>query len=191
MAEATDNIVYWTKVQIGLGVAGSLFLLWTLYETRRTANTAHKEFMATHRPRMRVRSVHIYNLGTTRPMEISVFIVNVGETEATVTHFGADIALQQNGQWEDSVPSPSMRRLDEQAPMKSGVGLAYPASDESPMSRAAFERVLAGKSHLFVVGEVRYVDSIDTVRHTGFIFFYEKHGQRFVPYTDPSYSYED
>lgn len=50
VAQATDAIVLWTKISVILGALGAITIVWTLFETRRSVETANRALIIENRP---------------------------------------------------------------------------------------------------------------------------------------------
>jgi hypothetical protein len=81
VADSTERILYWTRIQIGLSALGIFGLGWTLFETRRTANAAllaNKIAERSHMPFVKVTRVSI-EISDRNP-SVRIYFKNTGKS---------------------------------------------------------------------------------------------------------------
>jgi hypothetical protein len=166
-----------------------IFLVRTYRETKRTADaametarTAHREFIASHRPRMVVRALRLSRpefFGEGGPSPGVTFVVaNVGESEGKVTEVRGGVHIGGDG-----VPQGLSFPLCERftlptATLASGAGEVFPLNNIAQLEAADAARIVTGQVGLYYVGEVVYVDGAHITRKTGFCRRYHPGGRR-------------
>jgi hypothetical protein len=203
VAEYTRWLVYVTG---GL-VLVALFQNWFLYQADKTArisaeaakasvDSARQEFVATHRPRMRIRRIHFDGDATILdPLSATLWVVNVGEAVATIEGIEFGFARKQNGGWlnrQMPVLGTGLTALSEPnckagEPKMLGLIRATP-----PLDAQAKADINSGEHEFCIVGVVRYHDEIGITRETGFCWSYDLRAQDFrKPMGNDEFNYED
>jgi hypothetical protein len=177
--------------------------------TRESIELANREYISTHRPKLRIRFVVITNpvppnlhplptIAVGQHIVGHLNIVNVGETVARIRQSHCIVFWTQ----ESGLPmSPPYQR--DNANGFAGNQVIQPAqswefnfrSAAAMGDDAAEYRILTRGYHLYVMGWVRYADDRDVVRQTKFCRLYgvsegERH-PRFHIVQDPDYESED
>jgi hypothetical protein len=195
-----------------LGV--STIFLWSA--TRRAANATQtladltgREFIATYRPRLRVRNVRLQHsvppnlqpldlIATGQRVRGQIDIVNTGETEARIieshcdVHWSNNFILPVNQPHETTHPN-NFAKL----PVLVSGGAIAPEflSTDLMGNDAKSYNAATGGHRVHVYGWIRYTDSRKVKRLTAFCRRYEvpegKSFPRFSKVDDPDYEYED
>jgi hypothetical protein len=151
--------------------------------TQQSIDLTRSEFLATHRPRLRVRVV---KLGETviDSIKIQYTIINVGETPAKMTlHKTTTIAQAADG---GVIPS-SIH--DEECVRLTGGEAKILQTRVIPDFDTSFD--LASGGAVIFRGIIEYVDDVGVKRRTGFLRTYKLAIGRFVADTDLNEEYED
>lgn len=181
----------------GLAVAGFTFTLWLT--TRRMWRTsvqqiklAREEFVVTHRPRVIVRGMSLFDPTEIRPgvrSKIFIAVVNVGDTRATVreirarAYFVTDLENINVGQ--------DFHHLDVSGlpPLLAGqhgeIGLLL----DQPLTESDIRQLSMHNQRLVVVGFVTYLDDNGSQRMSGFARCLHLRSARFLPLSDPEYEF--
>jgi len=128
-----------------------------------------QEFIATHRPKIRVRG--FISKSETLITQPGFEIINVGETAGSIlsSHFRVISAANESeavAQFDDTTPN-NLIPLRE---MKAGESIRMnelPFSDDVKSAKLKYEAG-AGHVHLFAIGWIQYGDKNRALRRTGF-----------------------
>jgi hypothetical protein len=197
--------LFWATVALSVIAVGQLFaFLWQGIQLKRAVDLANREFIATHRPRLKIRRTFVVgfherfpNAGITPGQELnaSIEIVNIGDTKGTIvwSRYRIYFGKQDYSLITHYVPphtlAPGPVTLD------GGQRLGFELVDRVPNDAAqegALIRPRWGQDdwHMVVIGEVRYADGNGCIRYLGFCREMRSYG-RFRAVADPDYEYED
>jgi hypothetical protein len=151
----------------------------------------NREFIASHLPRLRVQRVECSFPDVGQQAAAEVVIVNVGDSDATITAIGAAIFLRHLG-LEETPWNPTPRPLAETAVLAPGQPTDIPVSTEEALVFEQVRSVNIGERELVLVGMVRYEDDNGISRLTGFCRRYHRDKIRYirVDASDPHADYE-
>jgi hypothetical protein len=173
-------------------LAVSTIGLWMV--TRRSLDQAEKVFIATHRPRLRVRRVEgIIEDGDGHEV-CFVTVTNVGDSEAFIESVGHDLARRRSGtkgrahQWIDPGLNASATPI---RPIRMEIGDRHVFDVRASRAIIDADRYAdaAGTQDVCAVGEIRYRDRFGAFRETGFFRVYDRQSQSFIAL--PEEEYED
>lgn len=173
-------------------LAVSTFLLWL--STHKLWKSTYKAFIATNRPRLRIRHIQFDGLSKTDILPTWVYITNIGGSDATEIVFNAVFALRTGSirtpPWIDNLPHSPGHGPSLLAP---GDGRTpYEPSTKIDFNAGDYDKIMAGEKTLLIIGKVRYRDTNQTERETGFCWAYDPcTGEFSKPAKDDQYSYED
>jgi hypothetical protein len=196
LGQVRETLDDWEPVFVGLGTlviaAFTGTLWWSTYNlwkaTRESHALARQEFVATHRPHVIVRFIQ-------GPVEdaqghecIGVIVVNIGETEATITEVRHDLARQSRQGWESgglegSATVAAMQPII----LQSGERHTFKVRSNKPVTEYERYADAAGLHELCAVGEIRYRDGNGIVRETGFFRVYDPISKSFIPRQSEEY----
>jgi hypothetical protein len=178
---ATDDIITVGAILVTAAatVAMALFTKTLANVTGKSVDLAREEFISAHRPRLRIRGIQTDGLS----MGTYIKVVNVGETTATITGVTGVLARRQGARWVPEGPDLSNPR-----PLLAPVESIVRAGEERGFGFFP-NGYPNGDAPLFLVGLIKYVDALGTVRATGFAWFYDAVQNAFThPHkTDKSY----
>jgi hypothetical protein len=153
-----------------------------------------QEFIATHRPKIRVRG--FISKSETLITQPGFEIINVGETAGSIlgSHFRIISAANESeaiAQFDDTTPN----NLIPQREMKAGESIRMnelPFSDDVKSAKLKYEAG-GGRIHLFAIGWIQYGDKNGALRRTGFCRRYESKARLYRVSADvvPDFEYED
>jgi hypothetical protein len=210
IARFTERL-FWATVALSvIAVFQFLAFLWQGAQLQRTVRATEKEFLASHRPRMRLKHMWLIDQTAWRmggPFEVNLDIVNVGDTTGGITWINYDtlilapnLRLPQRPTYDEFTGEPGLRttRFRTNTPLRSGVTLARPVCDGRILDDTEVHDILWGERRLYLIGTIEYVDSTG-VRQTGFCrqFTYNSYPPdpqdfgRFEIYNDYDYEFED
>lgn len=164
---------------------------------------AEAEFVATHRPRLRVRNVVVGDrpgddgqiLPSGIPLTGQFYCANVGDTEATVTESGCWVCLRSGDlpmrrPYEGATGNAPIAKL---TTIKAGVSVpGVFGSDERILSTDESNAIIDGRGlTLWVLGWIEYRDAEATPRRTTFCRRFDPEKRRFVRVDDPDYEHEE
>ena len=163
---------------------------------------ARIEFIATHRPRLRVRNVVVKPVSVTgfkptvfHPGQFvsgQCYIANSGGSAAHITEAHCDVFITSN-------PLPMERPYEGQdgnsaikLTIEAGTSVPLPFQSTSQISSRESEDILSGGNYrIYVMGWVEYSDDMNIMRRTAFCRKYDFIRRRFYPVDDPDYEHEE
>jgi hypothetical protein len=179
---AFSTIGLWV-VTIGLYLAGE-----------RQFRLARKEFLSTHRPRIRIKHVWLMNeFWYDHPLNVKVVCVNCGTIDARIIDYGLDFLIIRKGA---SLPANHKFAFERaiNMPLKSGISGTFPDLEQS-IDEAAEVSVRNGQANFYCVGYLHYLDEANNPRTTAFcrqlILGQLRGGGHFLRIENPDYEYED
>jgi hypothetical protein len=220
LADYTEQLAFFTKwlfiatVVLGLATGG---LLWFArkqsIDTKEIIKSTRDEFLATHRPRMRLKHAWLTDQTAWRlggPLEINLDFVNIGSGTAYITWINYQSILLAKGERLPQRPPydeapPSGLRITRFG--KEGVvhiinsGVTHPRQVcDGILSDSEVHDILWGKRTLCLIGTIEYWDKFAKhLRQTAFCrkLTYQQYPPasgdmgRFCVVKDPDYEYED
>jgi hypothetical protein len=157
---------------------------------------SRKKFVATHRPRLRVRGIQTDGLGGAT----FVSIANVGESTADIVGIAAAFAIKRGLRWPSGRPTLAPETAPTEKLFKildPGVRRTFilPTGDFIIPDFNTREFAM-GSQAVVAVGIIRYADDIGTKRCTGFCWTYDPAQMEFIAPPSPNeieteYNYED
>lgn len=166
--------------------------LWEAGE--RQFDLARREFLTTHRPRIRFK--HVWLLSEFKydtPLIGHVTCINSGPADAVIFQYGIKFSLIEMGKL---LPVPSQfQHLRTDITLPSGVSLPFPDTTYIP-TKSDEENIRSGRARLFFAGFLLYHDGIGNIRTTAFCRVMPRPGSpedngRLAVFDDPDYEYED
>ena len=175
---------FWTAVFTGMLTLSTVLLWWTTRqslkhaqadserqsrETREQIELSRKQFIATHRPKMIVRSIQ-YENGL-----MNIVFVNTGTSDALIRNVYAGFGCKAwNGiSWTNRVFKYVIR--NDRIP--TGAMIAVDPNEED--ADFPMDRIANMSDRLFVFGHIAYDDENGTYRKMGFIRWYDVQFNRF------------
>jgi hypothetical protein len=138
------------------------------------ATLAHQSYLATHRPRLRVRFI---DCGEPKPNDrpgAVIRIANVGYTDAKIVSIGADIFRRTGGR---TIPG-GWSAIPQTVPLnpiaEPSQELLFTVMGGSAVSENNVRRILLGEDELCLLGIVIYEDYNGTKRTTSFFRIYDR-----------------
>jgi hypothetical protein len=148
-------------------LARSTKKLWET--TNKSVDLAREEFIATHRPKIIVRSFQITNrdMPIGKPIGFIFIAQNIGETAAKIIEVRSGTFIQSA---KTIIPTDLSFAFYEEfnVTLASGERELFPGNGGSSPEGEESMSVYAGNSALYCMGTIVYVDSIGTRRETGF-----------------------
>jgi hypothetical protein len=175
---------------------------WQGIQLRNSVKASRDEFLATHRPAIRIKHVVLRNdIWQEEPIVIDVTCVNKGISAAALQHIGITYFVARKGR---PLPiQPAIPAVREYRGARLEVGINY------PFENININRILTAqenadiqqeRSELYCVGWVSYLDGANRMRITGFCRVLRLpplevprtiENCRFRRVRDPDYEYED
>jgi hypothetical protein len=176
LVEFTGELAWFTK---GLFVATSALVVATVAlgiaaffqsrDIKQSLKLARDEFNATHRPKLIVRSFQIGDLDLPKGKQVNFIFnaQNVGDSAATIIEVRSATFVHNAG---DPIPTDLSFPFYEpfNVVLKSGERELFPANGGSILVENEPMEIFAGKSALYCMGTIVYVDAGGTRRETGF-----------------------
>lgn len=104
--QLTESLVGWTKI---LGVATAILALFTIglwWVTRGTLKHLEREFVASHRPKLRIRQVRYTDPPAASVPVIAAVVTNIGDSDSTIIEArGTDWDITVGSGQEASIPN--------------------------------------------------------------------------------------
>lgn len=168
--------------------------IWQGILTRRSIGLAREEFLATHRPRVRVRWISGPNSAENDCTGFRVAIVNVGDSTATITgYFIGALFLDSDGAFVGA-----LRLADEDTTedIRLRVGQTHIVTrvSEAPVPQRDWDRIREEATNTFLVldGWFTYADDLGLERTTSFARQYDGQRQGWRPFAPVAeQEYED
>jgi len=187
------------------------------YAAQYSADAAKWEFIASHRPKLRIRNIDIHQTSAGDVMANGLrvaalptvplfkpgdhvtgqlYISNVGDSNANITEVGCWVKWMQGtlpmsrpyeGENGNVLDHPILDH-----PMEAGQTHPIHFRSDTPMgNEGALVRQCSNGWHIYVMGWVEYVDKLNTRRRTAFCREYRMPEGRFFAVTDPDYEHEE
>jgi hypothetical protein len=154
--------------------------------TRDAIELGNREFSSTHRPKLRVRKVTLYQLVDGSSVTVQYEIVNIGDTDAILTFADANVGTRRGG-------GNRLGSADYQGPRTIRPGETFLVRFDT--SLVWQDSSIYSRLDLDIWGKVNYSDANKIERRTEFERFPERTGEtnQFVraEKPDPDYEYED
>lgn len=164
-----------------------------------TLRFARRAYVLTHRPRIVVRNVVVDGIGKEgdidRGLSIrngSLWLSNIGENQAIVLKVWTTLTILEFLPMRN--PANDVVTQDQlQITIPPGGVAPIPIEDLKIESYSDYVAVRDGRNNanLYVIGFVKYSDSIGTFRRTYFCRRFDRTTARFKPIRDPDYEYCD
>lgn len=201
-AVAAEDIVDLAVWQLVLSALGILFVALTLRatleavrDTKEAVQLARRDYVATHRPRIRVRHLRDEGSGADQRRIAHITVANIGAGVAIIESVGGCLAVrdQRTKSWHapglqasaDGHGPPPHNRLE------SGEQRTWLIPSVGPITAGQIASISNGSADMFAVGEVRYRDENGILRHTAFMWRWEIAEHEYYPVENPQWSYED
>ncbi len=201
----TDTLIV---IFAGIQAVATIFLVVSTYKlwkstekmwesTERSSNLVHKGFIATNRPRLRVRYIHsdsfVFKETGNLPPLVGVYIANIGGSDATDIKCNAVFNLRRGNIWTapgiENLPhspchGPSLLAPGEQGRYEPRTWFKFSSGDDDEIKK--------GIKTFLIIGTVRYHDANQTKRETGFGWAYDPDTGEFSKREkEAQYNYED
>jgi hypothetical protein len=191
----TGDYAFWLTLFTGLLVLCNgvlcLFNIKLWRTTTQAIELAREEFIATHRPKLRVHSICLKELDTipdftngSPPIthQINCSINNIGGSSATITEISITFK-----RLNDPLPIPSYSEpVFIKKSIACGESIAESCDVEAFVIDCNIERSL---NDLYFLGYIDYLDNIRTIRRTAFCRRYIQETKRFIKVDDEDYEY--
>ncbi len=174
------------------------------YAARDSADAQRSEFLATHRPRVRIKHLWLANeIWGGQPIRVNLGIVNYGTKEGTLNSTGIRFIV---------IPKDHPIPFDPHFPdipglniagwrLIVGVWLTIPDIPGPPLAQQQIIDIQNRRANLFCLGYVSYWDGANNMRITGYCRMLQLpkastaplaiENCRFRPFDDPDYEYEN
>jgi hypothetical protein len=163
--------------------------------SKESTDLARKEFAVRHRPRLRVRNVHLYPIFLDGPIRAQFTIVNVGDSTACIT--GGEVVMQARPEciappkWP--VDAWGLRDIGLDCRIATGNQHICAFTMRNVTYAKNWEFDIPGKCEITIRGKIEYADETGLTRHTGFIRICRLHSDDFrhYPEQEGNHEYED
>jgi hypothetical protein len=215
IADYTDRLALFTLFLVFVAMGQASLFVWQLLYMRQglrdtqiaaiaakdAANTQTNTFLATHRPRVRIKHVFFTDeIRPNTPLTVRVTCVNSGTTEATITEFGASCHIIAKDKFLP-FPNPPIPQVVNNAryPLACGITLHLPnVLNAITLTGDQIARIRSGGEKLYCIGYLRYLDGANRLRSTGLcrVWTFPENAEpadagRFRVVNDSDYEYED
>jgi hypothetical protein len=214
IADYTTRLTWFTLLMF-FPAMGQIVLFWVqlryirqgMRDTKNTAIAAKasadnqaREFLATHRPKIRVRHVMLKSdIWNKEKVKVTITCVNNGTTDATIAEFGMKFVFAKK---DHLLPVVDLQPSDLGRGTVLPTGMAFnflDVSDGTIIDEKRSVEIHKGDVRLYCLGFFHYLDPTQRRRTTAFcrvLTFPEKSGPRqdngrFRVFDDPDYEYED
>jgi hypothetical protein len=142
--------------------------------TLQTIELGNKEFIASHRPRIRIRRIHFSHFTLNESIQIRVQAANIGETNAKILAMGVDI--YNPGLKYDASP----KEIFDLPEIPPGKEAHLDFLVRRPWSQGQIDALKNDKLPVWLLGIIVYEDGNKTVRDTSFVRVYSPSFERFI-----------
>jgi hypothetical protein len=173
----------WTAAFTGglfvVGLITAPFLVWQVILLAKQVRLARQEFIATHRPQLRLGRFYLRKPLAPGEEPTMIFVAqNIGHSAANVTEVrSASIVLGIEDRFPRNMgissPEPFTTKL------QSGQSEVFATNGNGPLNDGDHEAVQEGKRILYFVGVVAYLDDVGNRREVGFCRRYSVWTQQF------------
>jgi hypothetical protein len=177
----------WVTIPLALFTAALFFVTWRL--ARDAARTAKSEFVATHRPHIRLREFHCVG-GPDQPATIRFTVFNAGGSKAIIRGGSGKAEFLLSGR---PLPPPTFVAAKDIEMMDAFDAGAIQERVSFPLAYTGYaieDQNRSGPS-LFFYGYIAYADEMGHTFLTAFCRVYNPSTFRFRKVDDPDYEYED
>ena len=191
-AEASE---YWTIFGRRLKITDTLLALFTFIlivvgawqgiQLKNTVDLSRAEFISSHRPRLRIRSVDRSTSNPTDFIGVKFAVVNVGDTEARL--LGSRVVVD----FFPEKPPIDLNGTDVVEPRRFLPGASDSYVVTSSRKWLPLQSEYNAARYLFVHGQVVYRNDLGTTYTTSFCRIWNVAANRFKRTDDPDYEYED
>lgn len=170
-------------------------------ELRRAVDASKDEFLATHRPKIRLKHLWLTSdIWSGEEIVLELTMVNTGTAEALGQMVGVIIQIvRADRPLAPTIPIPNSANLGGQK-LNCGKNLTLsPLHTGTVLTSVENAEIQNGRSKLYCVGYISYLDGAERMRITGFcrVLTFPKNilalagNSRFRKFVDPDYEYED
>lgn len=183
---------------VGLGTAFVALFTWALWRsthrlqvvTSQTLNHLQREFVATHRPRLRIRQVS-YVPDDDKP-SVDFTIANVGDSTATILESSVKIWIVPiNDEWAGLPPYDPPTATPRTRVLRNGDMIRWTETDSPGRFDLLIGDVANDRLHTVLLGYLVYADDTGIRRRVGFCRKRIARGNTFACVANPDYEYED
>jgi hypothetical protein len=186
VADYTEVLAYFTALLALIGAFQAVLIFLQI-------RLGRQEFIATHRPRIRVRFLQENSTSPDGRHSAFITIANVGDTEAIVTAIGGDMGVRWKADRHWMAPgiraSAAGRKPPPNNVMKGGEHRTYTLSSADPLQYVGVPEIMRN-ADLMALGEIIYEDRNGVIRRTGFLWYWDNDLSDWLPVQDPQ-NYED
>jgi hypothetical protein len=167
----------------------TIVLAWVGYYQarliRKSINLARSEFISSHRPRLRIRSVDRSTSNPTDYIAVRFAVVNVGDTEAHL--LGSRVVID----FFPEKPPIDFDGMNVVEPRKFLPGASDSYVATSRRKWLSLQSEYNATRYLFIHGQIVYRNDLGTTYTTSFCRIWNVAANRFKRTDDPDYEYED
>ena len=186
----------WTLFNVLLAIFNAVLAISTVFlwcSTRKLARLTHKAFIATNRPRLRVRRIQSDAVTKTEILPRWVYITNVGGSSAANIVLNAVFPVRtgaiRTAPWIENLSKSIWHGPPLLSPGEEG---SYELRSKIDLDVGDLDKVISREKTLLIIGTVQYRDANQTERKTGFGWVYDPATGEFTkPEKDDQYNYED
>ncbi|MFL6758560.1 hypothetical protein [Sphingomonas sp.] len=201
---SADPIAIYTLVLAVATIALWLVTWGMLRTTKRSVDLSRSEFNATHRPRLHVRNIVVkdssgpfqheaFNFSPGERINGQFYVSNIGSGEARVVESHCEVlwGLKDGLPMQRPYEGKNGNNPVPRTAIPSGSSVFGLFSSEEPFTALHWDE--NGRSNVYVMGWVEYIDTSNVRRRTAFCRRYvERDGsRRFYPVDDPDYEHEE
>ncbi|WAC48064.1 hypothetical protein OVA03_15415 [Asticcacaulis sp. SL142] len=159
---------------------------WAAWASQKSANAtveavrlAREQFIAAHRPRIKVRHVALTDISIDAPIQCAIVFANVGDTPATTFRLAVDCFLiTPDG---EETPADNMVKIEKQKIIP-GRELRFFRNSSRSYNSAQLEGIRDGIFTLCISATLLYKDKNGTVRSTGLCRMLDAENRVFLPF---------
>jgi hypothetical protein len=179
MEAATNRYLFYvTSVLAVAAVLQWLVMLWQTLQIRKSVDLANKEFIAAHRPRLRLQRVSNINLWGGSSARAILEVANVGDSDARIVEVGVDL-FPRSGNPGDFPYNAQPRQVDTIV-IAAGKIAHVDVRGGRAISDNDLGRINDGTLQLCLLAAINYLDGSDIPRTVSAFRIYAPGKQRFL-----------
>ena len=175
--------------------------IWQGIQLQNAVKASRDEFLASHRPKIRLKHLWLAaDIWQTDPIIVNLWCVNIGTADARLQEIGLRYDVVREGAMLPAAPQINAAFQAGGAIVRPGLNNQFGNLNTGRVLTAEDNAdIQQGRSKLYCVGFISYLDGADRLRITGFCRVLKfphnttarADNSRFWPFDDPDYEYED
>lgn len=179
-AADTGSLFRATVVLAILAALQWVVMLWQGRWIKKQVMLGREEFNASHRPRIKIRSINTVDIKHSQPPVVEIYVINTGSTTATINDVLFTFSPRNRSNKKIDVKLPSITQPYTGKPMPPGNWATIPITNDCVLKDDVQYGMGFGSEELCFWGRIDYLDVNGISRHTGFFRVYNPDSHSFV-----------